>query len=471
MKYTPNGLKLETSKFCYLNAGNENANKVAESSNVNETKDAMPSDEELHAKFANYNKDLEARITRGELTNEEADNVRRSLVDRMKELGETNFNEPDIKAHFDQALSKEVEKSGVTKLPESVLALEKEYGGFEKIPGQAFLDRSKVSKEDLQATFLEQEGASFSVDFKGNDSAYRAIGVADLMEESKTTYAKINGRIGKLTISSIYGMDKVGYEDENGNYLGIQTGGTIETGIAESDIASFEAKAKETGWGFETLDLSDPAVIAKMEAARDSFSEGFERKDELMARLKEKSEALAKADFDTYTRDGLGFEDFEMDHTPATQAELRSSYAEVSNINPNLTFEMAQEFFEAISSQESNGNYLALGAPVNNSTYNGARAIGRFQIMPPNWYSWAGNKPPTARNQDMVAFKQNTKHLSKWMNRGNNFEDAVKLAAVQWYGNNGERLAKVEDISKRGDATLGYSPDKYAKSILNKTIS
>lgn len=139
-------------------------------------------------------------------------------------------------------------------------------------------------------------------------------------------------------------------------------------------------------------------------------------------------------------------------------------------VNKNLTFEQAYAFFNAIAEQESGGRYTVLGAPVYSSTHKGGRAIGKYQIMPINWLTWSDGLPPTAKNQDIVAFKQNLKNLSQWMNKGNSYEGAVQLASVNWYGNNGQTLQSVADISSRGDSTLGYSPKQYSQSLLDKTM-
>jgi len=63
------------------------------------------------------------------------------------------------------------------------------------------------------------------------------------------------------------------------------------------------------------------------------------------------------------------------------------------------------DFMEAVSAQESGGDYNAVGGIA----VNGERALGKFQIMPGNWPVWAeeagigSNAPMTPENQEIVA--------------------------------------------------------------------
>ena len=152
--------------------------------------------------------------------------------------------------------------------------------------------------------------------------------------------------------------------------------------------------------------------------------------------------------------------------------------------DPQRGIEIAKEWkakssigsmLEAISKQESGGNYNAEGIEIENGQFAGEKAIGKYQIMPSNWKKWAGeilgdqNAEQTPQNQEKVA-KQKFLEYANWAStKSDNWEDQTRLMAVRWYGNNGEKLESVRDISDRQitiNGKLQTSPKQYAENIL-----
>ena len=136
-------------------------------------------------------------------------------------------------------------------------------------------------------------------------------------------------------------------------------------------------------------------------------------------------------------------------------------------------------FMDAISTQESGGDYDIQGTKLTSGSFEGERAHGKFQIMPGNWNNWAKeaglgeNAEKTPVNQDKVAaFKMNQYIKGALERSGGNKEAAIKIAAVQWYGNgkgiNSGKLTRIEDIStepsRHGGKTFA-SPSQYADNI------
>ncbi len=125
------------------------------------------------------------------------------------------------------------------------------------ISGSEFLN---YSSKDLQLLFLEGD----TVNFYGNNSAYRAIGAGNLFDRS-TEYVKINGIVGKRSQyeGAGYLNGKVGYVTANGGYLAIDTDVTIE----------FDVKAEEQK-GFEEIQtLSGEEEIKAKTEFRNNFEE------------------------------------------------------------------------------------------------------------------------------------------------------------------------------------------------------
>lgn len=114
---------------------------------------------------------------------------------------------------------------------------------FDEIPGEKFLD---LTQDERVVTFVEKSGDKYKVNFHGNDSAFRAIGLGDLLPEKHCLYVKRNGVVGKLAESEIYGMAKIGYDDAQGNYLGINDDDEFELTVSEDEIKGYEADFEGT---------------------------------------------------------------------------------------------------------------------------------------------------------------------------------------------------------------------------------
>lgn len=122
---------------------------------------------------------------------------------------------------------------------------------LEGISGAEFLN---YSPEDLRLIFTKGSADKFTVNFHGNESAFKAIGIGDLINVEENLYIKRNGVLGKLTKSSVYGEPKIGYEDAVGNYLGIKEGSVVELNSTPEETSYYEGKYKETGRVYEELD-------------------------------------------------------------------------------------------------------------------------------------------------------------------------------------------------------------------------
>lgn len=177
----------------------------------------------------------------------------------------------------------------------NVLTAEEMQKRLADIPGNEFLN---YSREDLKLIFTEDVGnGEFSVNFYGNDSAYRAIGAGDLLDSS-VSYAEIDGVIGKRTITE---KGKTGYVSPNGDYLEIDTGSKVK------QLDSISPEQQEL---FESI----KTYSAEQETeANEKFKERFSKTEETIKNL----EKYAGANFETYIKEGLGFSDFQMDKTPA----------------------------------------------------------------------------------------------------------------------------------------------------------
>lgn len=107
-------------------------------------------------------------------------------------------------------------------------------------------------------------------------------------------------------------------------------------------------------------------------------------------------------------------------------ADLAEAGIEVPEIAPPESGEIDQ-FMGAISSQESGGDYDAVGP----TTRSGENAQGRYQILPSNWSSWAveaglpADAEQTPMNQEIVA---RHKMLAYYEQFGN-----WEAVAVAWF--------------------------------------
>lgn len=116
-----------------------------------------------------------------------------------------------------------------------------------------------------------------------------------------------------------------------------------------------------------------------------------------------------------------------------------------------------QRFLNAISGQESGGNYDA----VNGRT----GASGKYQIMPENWSSWSAqaglppNSPMTPENQEIVAQYKLQEYYNKYGPRG---------AAIAWYA--GEGAVDYSEYAKNRKQGNGNEPsmNEYADAILER---
>lgn len=116
-----------------------------------------------------------------------------------------------------------------------------------------------------------------------------------------------------------------------------------------------------------------------------------------------------------------------------------------------------ESFVNAISGQESGGNYDA----VNTRT----GAAGKFQIMPENWSSWSkeaglpDGSSMTPENQEIVA-----RHMLKQLYDTH----GARGAAIAWYG--GEGALSYSDEAKNRKQGAGDEPsiNEYADSILGR---
>jgi len=116
-----------------------------------------------------------------------------------------------------------------------------------------------------------------------------------------------------------------------------------------------------------------------------------------------------------------------------------------------------ESFINAISGQESGGNYDA----VNGRT----GAAGKYQIMPENWPSWSreaglpSGSPMTPENQEIVARYKLRQYYDKYGARG---------AAIAWYA--GEGAVDYSDYAKNRRQGNGDEPsmNEYADNIASR---
>ena len=119
-------------------------------------------------------------------------------------------------------------------------------------------------------------------------------------------------------------------------------------------------------------------------------------------------------------------------------------------------------FKQAISTQESGGDYNIEGIPVNvegnpKSKYEkGEKAKGKYQIMPTNWRAWskAAGLPEefqdpyapgaySPENQEKVADYQFRYYYNKYNTEGAEPDEVWRKMAIAWYGGEGG-VRKVE---------------------------
>jgi len=114
-------------------------------------------------------------------------------------------------------------------------------------------------------------------------------------------------------------------------------------------------------------------------------------------------------------------------------------------------------FMNAISGQESGGNYNAVNAD--------SGASGKFQIMPNNWGPWsqrAGlgpNAPRTPQNQELVA----KRIMMDYYQQFGNWRDV----AVAWYAGPG-RVAQVRNSDTRQGGGKYPSIRSYADTVMRR---
>lgn len=323
----------------------------------------------------------------------------------------------------------------------------------------------QLSRADVQTLFFPQQSdGSYVFDTHSNGNVERYIGAGMAFA---VPYMSIQDKSGTMHVGKYSKSGRIGFRHTATggavDYLDVWDGYKLQTPTQEQ-IDAFEAEESNTS--IDTMDPSDENAynslmgIYRSEVADDQIK---------VAQL----EKIKTYQFEDYVRNypGMDLQDFVMDTTPATADDLKNEFANIPNRNSALTFDSAQRFMNAIASQESNHDYTAMGTPISSpaNKYYNQKALGMYQFMPDNWIKWAGvDVPPTAKNQDIVAFRQNINNLNRWLNAGNSMEHSVQLAAVNWYGNNSQKLRNVSDISKKGDSTLGYSPYRYSQSILGK---
>lgn len=116
-----------------------------------------------------------------------------------------------------------------------------------------------------------------------------------------------------------------------------------------------------------------------------------------------------------------------------------------------------ESFVNAISNQESGGDYTARNARTG--------AYGRFQIMPENWPSWSAEaglppgSPMTPENQDLVARFKLRQYYNKYGARG---------AAIAWYAGEGALSYSDAALNRRQGRGDEPSINEYADSILGR---
>jgi hypothetical protein len=119
-----------------------------------------------------------------------------------------------------------------------------------------------------------------------------------------------------------------------------------------------------------------------------------------------------------------------------------------------------ESFVNAISGQESGGNYEAVNARTG--------AAGKFQIMPENWAPWSKQaglpegSSMTPENQEVVA-----RHMLKQLYDAH----GARGAAIAWYGGEGALSYSEEAKSRKQGAGDEPSINEYADSILGRMVT
>lgn len=125
---------------------------------------------------------------------------------------------------------------------------------------------------------------------------------------------------------------------------------------------------------------------------------------------------------------------------------------------PEATVSGKEAFINAISGQESGGNYNAENGDTG--------AYGKYQILPSNWPEWAeeagigADAPRTPENQEIVARFKLGQYYDKYGARG---------AAIAWYGGEGALNYSDEALNrKQGDNGEYPSINEYADEVLGR---
>ncbi len=325
MKNLKNHLTQKTKRFVYLDTSPSGSSEKAILTKDN-FESPRPTDEEI----AEHNEKILKLAKEKGISHDKLVEIFKKVLNRVEETE----NDEDLKleaknlGELMKQLNDELESVGKTEaqsdyggleareggkdwkenlsqeLKTKLDAWEKEAGSFEKIPGKHFIELTRAEKVQL---FVEKLGDKYSVDFHGNRSAYRAIGAGDLLcdEKERHDYVKINDKIGKITISSVFGESKIGYEDINGTYLGIHTGTTINLNISADEITKFEEEAKENDITYEELDFTKPKDGEEeteeqklVRKTRENFKNEFEKNEEIRKQV--------LIDFNDYDENELG---------------------------------------------------------------------------------------------------------------------------------------------------------------------
>lgn len=115
----------------------------------------------------------------------------------------------------------------VEKNPEMVTPLR-------ALPASVLLSPDFAKPEKLRALFM----AGDTVDFHGNLSAKKYLGAGDLFGQEHQ-FIKINGEVGIRSIDSKFNKNKIGYINEDGDYLAILGGEEISFDVDDSEKADF----------------------------------------------------------------------------------------------------------------------------------------------------------------------------------------------------------------------------------------
>lgn len=338
-------------------------------------------------------------------------------------------------------------------------------------------------KEVLKNTFI-QNGV---VNFYGNQQLERQVGLGELLGADQQ-YIKINDK----TVKRVEGIRPY-YENSNGRYAKIFTGYKVEF-ISSEKIANMPNSIKfpsdqKTPESIKQeqialLKNSNPALAEKIEQgenlSKTEFFSVLKNTNVVLGKSwnisQEQQEAQRNMKFDQYIQEALGVENFSGVGSPASSEELEAKIKQF-HFSPEVGKYMLP-FFQAIAEQESGEKYSVLGEMLTSGGFAGQRAIGKYQIMASNWEDWSEEvmgevAPPTAKNQDIVALYKMSQNFQRWINKGYTSEQAVELAAVNWYGNGRNKLLDYDSITTDKITTVAGkafpSPKEYALSVLAKT--